>query len=547
MPQEPEDYTSVDSEEVGEVDPQVMNAAVVDEFDVSSTSDKLLDRLLYKGVLPRYAFPTDVVTFHVFDLDKSNSYQHAFEFTPSQSLAMALTQYAPGKRIWVGGKEFVSGALYSVKRSERFDAWRKRKLYFECSICRYALTAELGAAQRGERRDCAACGGKETFGPARTWLRPPGFAHPVGIDPGTAADERSTRSYATRAKLDAPASAEDGQWIAINERVKFTMLRKPLLVTNRGPREDGYTYCTRCGLIEPTALRNSSLKGSHAKPYPDAKEPLCPGGQIATGLALGTDFITDVLLIALRVDPPLRLLPGDLATDVALRTLSEALAKAACQAMEIEETELQAEFRPALTDDGKLGIEAEIYLYDTLPGGAGFAGQAGTMGLELLTRALQILSECPAVCDRSCYRCLRSYKNKFEHELIDRHVGAALVRYLIDGTLPAWPEARSALTLDILFEDLVRQGTAGVAYEKRRLLDVLGLGSVLAPILATRTSGEVAIIDLSRPLAVGEPNEQALRELKEFGVPPVLVVDELLIRRNLPRATTSVLSRLGLE
>jgi hypothetical protein len=70
---------------------------------------------------------------------------------------------------------------------------------------------------------------------------------------------------------------------------------------------------------------------------------------------------------------------------------------------------------------------------------------------------------------------------------------------------------------------------------------------VLAPILATRTSGAVAIIDLSRPLAVGEPNEQALRELKEFGVPPVLVVDELLIRRNLPRATTSVLSRLGLE
>jgi hypothetical protein len=90
------------------------------------------------------------------------------------------------------------------------------------------------------------------------------------------------------------------------------MLRKPLLVTNRGPREDGYTYCTRCGLIEPTALRNSSLKGGHAKPYPDAKEPLCPGGQIATGLALGTDFITDVLLIALRVEPPLRLLPGDL-------------------------------------------------------------------------------------------------------------------------------------------------------------------------------------------------------------------------------------------
>jgi hypothetical protein len=28
---------------------------------------ELLQRLLYKGILPRYAFPTDVATFHVFD------------------------------------------------------------------------------------------------------------------------------------------------------------------------------------------------------------------------------------------------------------------------------------------------------------------------------------------------------------------------------------------------------------------------------------------------------------------------------------------------
>lgn len=547
MPQEPEDYISVESEEAATADAQATTSAVAGEFDVNSTSDKLLDRLLYKGVLPRYAFPTDVVTFHVFDLDKSNSYQHAFEFTPTQSLAIALTQYAPGKRIWIAGKEFASGALYSVKRSERSEAWRNRKLYFECSICRYALTVELGAAQKNERRDCAACGGKGTFGPARTWLRPPGFAHPVGIDPGTAADERSTRSYATRAKLDAPASTTEGEWTEVNERVKLTMMRKALLVTNRGPREDGYSYCTRCGLIEPTALPNSSLKASHPKPYPDTKQPLCSGGHIATGLVLGTDFITDVLLIALRVDSPLRLLPGDLATDVALRTLSEALAKAACQTLEIEETELQAEFRPALTDGGKLGSEAEIYLYDTLPGGAGFAGQAGAMGRELLARALRILSDCPASCDRSCYRCLRSYKNKFEHELIDRHVGAALLRYLIDGTVPAWPEARAALALEVLFDDLVRQAAVGMTYEKRRELEIPGFGSVFAPILATRTNGESAIIDIGRPLAAGEPNEQALREVKEYGLRPVLVVDELLIRRNLPRATTSVLSRLGLD
>jgi hypothetical protein len=169
------------------------------------------------------------------------------------------------------------------------------------------------------------------------------------------------------------------------------------------------------------------------------------------------------------------------------------------------------------------------------------------MGIDLLRRALTVLSKCPADCDRSCYRCLRSYKNKFEHELIDRHVGAALLRYVLDGTVPTWPQTRADLTLNVLFDDLVRQNSAGVTYEKHQTVDVPGLGSVVAPILARLSSGQTAIIDVGRPLATGEPNEPTLTELKEFGVPPVLVVDELLVRRNLPRATTGVLSRLGLD
>src|SRR5262249_25686579 len=40
-------------------------------------SENLLDRLLYKGVLPRYAFPTDVAAFHVFDVDRSTLFRPA--------------------------------------------------------------------------------------------------------------------------------------------------------------------------------------------------------------------------------------------------------------------------------------------------------------------------------------------------------------------------------------------------------------------------------------------------------------------------------------
>ena len=98
------------------------------------------------------------------------------------------------------------------------------------------------------------------------------------------------------------------------------------------------------------------------------------------GLVLGTDFMSDVLLLRFRVDEPVRLRPGRLATQVALRTIAEALTIAATQKLGVDATELQAEYRPALTPLGHRGLEAEIYLYDTLAGGAGFTRRVFDFG-----------------------------------------------------------------------------------------------------------------------------------------------------------------------
>src|SRR5690242_4779704 len=87
-----------------DVGTEVLNDASGERDDHTPASEYLLDRLLYKGILPRYAFPTDVATFFVFDIDKSTPYKTAFRYTPSQGLALALSQYAPGKEVWIAGK-----------------------------------------------------------------------------------------------------------------------------------------------------------------------------------------------------------------------------------------------------------------------------------------------------------------------------------------------------------------------------------------------------------------------------------------------------------
>ncbi|WP_395110609.1 DEAD/DEAH box helicase [Actinomadura sp. SCN-SB] len=504
----------------------------------------LLDRLLYKGVLPRYAFPTDVVSFYVFDQDRSMPFRAEFQYEPSQGLPVALTQYAPGKVVWIDNKEWTSGALYAPVRKELSQAWRGKRLYFECQVCRYATHVSSSEARRGDIRPCPACGAEDKFGRAMNWLRPPGFAHRVSMDPGTSPDDAPARSYATRAKLMASGPNEESEWARVTDRIEETYRRETLLVTNTGPRGEGYTFCAICGLIEPTFGGAGDVAGTHRRPYPDEKDPICPGSRSTRGLVLGTDFISDVLLVRLKVEPPTTLKAQYLATHIALRSVAEAMTIASAHLLDIEATELQAEYRPALTSLGPLGLESEIYLYDTLAGGAGFTRRIRDYGLDIFKHALDCLDNCPADCDASCYRCLRSFRNRFEHGLLDRHVGASLLRHLLDGTLPTMEPARLSRSADRLHKDLVSLGL-DVSLTRGAVVDVPGIGTVDAPILATR-GDQQWIIGVHGPLTRDLAPNPKLQEAKEYSTSArILLIDDTEITHSLPSASQRVIREIS--
>ncbi|MCY3880393.1 MAG: DUF1998 domain-containing protein [Rhodobacteraceae bacterium] len=509
-------------------------------------SGKLLDRLLYFGVLPRYAFPTDVATFHVFDSGRSKSFRPIMRFAPSQGLPVALSQYAPGKHVWISGKCYTSGAIYSPFQDERMDAWSAKRIYMECRECGFARTFETTERDRGEIHDCEACGAEGRFGPGRYWLRPPGFAHPVDLHEVTSPVDMPETSYATRAKLTTGTPDERAGWKKINDRAWVLADRQHLLVSNSGPRHDGYTYCTNCGRIESTHEHEPKLNGSHRKPYPaDDEKIICEGVSPSRRIVLGTDFITDIALFLFRVASPLNLRPSHSPTKVALRTVSEALSKAACKLLQIEGGEVMAEFRPALTPAGKMGSEAEIFLYDTLAGGAGFSRLAADFGQALLEEALTALKSCEEGCDASCYRCLRSYKNKFEHSLLDRHVGAELLDYLVSGQMPKFDQERLRKSTTLLYHDLLRQGMEGVKLKRNVNLDQEKAGLV-APILIWRNDGEEFMVALSGPLT---PNCAADGVVEEYrrtsGHISVILENELMVRGNLPAVTSVIRQKIG--
>lgn len=511
----------------------------------ASQPNKLLDRLLYRGKLPRYAFPTDVATFHVFDRDRSSPFRHIMKFAPSQGLPIALSQYAPGKQVWIAGKCYTSGAIYSVMKDDLFEAWQARKLYMQCSECGYARTYEQGEVVRNDTSDCDACGASYSFGPARYWLRPPGFAHPVFEEEVTSPDEIPETSYATRAKLTMGTPGETAGWVHANDRVRGLSTREHLMVSNTGPGEEGYTYCVKCGRIEASTALNPSLIGPHLKPFPTKDDDLtCDGIGRTQHLVLGTDFITDICLFSMRVEEPLELRPTHFSTQVALRTVSEALAKAACLLLEVEPGELMAEYRPALTANGKSGKEIEIFLYDTLPGGAGFASQMADRGLLLFQKALSVLKDCAENCDASCYRCLRSFKNKFEHRLLDRHVGVELLEYLISGQQPSFYPNRLKSSTTLLLNDLRRRCDDTICFEAEATVIYGGGKNIKVPILA-KSRGKSFVIALSGPLTSGHPVDANLTDLRDNSTEyRVILANELEVRGNLPWVSRKVLRHI---
>jgi ATP-dependent helicase YprA (DUF1998 family) len=535
------DETDGDDEAEGGDQPEAEEDAeeVEDEAELADPSaDKLLDRLLYWGVLPRYAFPTDVAPFYVFNPTLSTAFSPRMEFAPSQGLNIALSQYAPNKQIWINGKQYTSKAIYSPYRNERRDSWGHRRLYFECTRCGHAETEAFNDARRGAVVACTACRTAGTFGPAKPWFRPPGFAHPIDKQPVSTPDSPNETAYATRAKLIMPTPAPNTGWLKAGDRIRAFPTRKELLVSNSGPDGDGYNYCVACGRIETAVDPEIILSQPHSRPYPTDEEGLCPG-RVSPHVVLGTDFVTDIALFSLPLDDPFIAFPGNDETASALRTVCEAVAKAAGRLLQIESGEILAEYRPALTDAGAAGKEVEIFVYDILAGGAGFSPQLAECGKELFEEALKILETCPANCDSSCYRCLRSFRNKIEHRLLDRKLGEQFLRHALYGGYQPYPVDRVTSSTEILFHDLSRQFPEFIVEMNSRRH--FGSKDISVPIVMTkRTGGQETLIALSSPIAPDAPADANLRALSASARVNVVCIDDLLVRRNLPAAIRNV-------
>ncbi len=140
---------------------------------------------------------------------------------------------------------------------------------------------------------------------------------------------------------------------------------------------------------------------------------------------------------------------------------------------------------------------------------------------ELFELALKIMEDCPEHCDTSCYRCLRSFRNKLDHAVLDRYVGAQLLRHVMQDVIAPFSKARARRSLTILADELERQ--FGEHYEIMRDFD----GGAKAPVTLRRKSdGHKCFIDIHSPIAPAIPVYGTV-------LGSVVLVDDLRVRRHL--------------
>jgi len=412
-----------------------------DEEDQSPDFDQedFLEFLFFHALLPSYAFPTSLCSFLVQKRAKNSRDRMEIrtEQMPQQSSNQALSEYAPGRLIVINKKTYRSGGVFAstahgvMNKAEKL--FEEAKLLVMCDACSF-LQDPYGS--KGSLSHCPVCQGQlkselmiqpEVFGPEN--------AKSLDED-----DREQEFTYASMAQFPQPTNGESFEFKIGGPHLDFAYaVDKRLLTLNKGGKGDyaGFDVCKSCGCAEVHDPQTPKHR-RHKRPYLVTGAPDC-NDEFET-VFLGYSFTTDLLLLRLQISAPLI---TDLGSNAVVRTLESAahsmaealrLAASRHKQLDLDATEFGAGYRLlAGNEEGTVGLD--VYLYDTLAGGAGYAELAAKYFDDIVLLTLDVLEGC--TCDTSCTDCLDHFHNQHLKRLLDRKLAASLLRYGLYGTIPA--------------------------------------------------------------------------------------------------------------
>lgn len=416
---------------------EVLSEGKRNEFIIEDKETPAFDVFYREGYIPSYSFPKNVVRFYVEkESERGKNAPRDIQYAPERDIAVALSEYAPGRFITIDKKIYKSGGVYANPRPRGFEKnqaeyyFKSKDYYYDihiCSECNWfgIKPEELTAMQ------CPYCGSQIEH---RKMLRPWGFS-PVKGDEVKFEDEDEQFTYTEAPYYSyVPRDTEMRSYGKSNIRYAKLSDRKVLTV-NMGKNKNGFHVCKKCGGAE-VADANNNGNFTFSQPYHD-NHPLCRhNGTVATNIFLGYEFLTDMFMLDISYDS-IKLVGNSNAEEksilrAAVTTLHEAIKKAVSLVLDIDYNEISGGWRPRIKSHGDSHIE--MFFYDNLTSGAGYSSLMGSILDKVLERARLILSECE--CSRTCKNCLDNFYNQRNHQFFDRHLGLQLLNYAELSELP---------------------------------------------------------------------------------------------------------------
>lgn len=392
----------------------------------------LLDCLLEEAVLPTYSFPRNVVGFEVEDRAKGDRLLQK----PDRSLDVAISEYAPGREIVIDKKTYIAGGIYThLSKYSKIAENRENpaRAYFksgdyrkEVFFCENPACGWFGMKDNlAENGSCPFCGSHDLT--RSEFLKPWGFAPRNGGEADVACDTAES-SYA---ELPCYSAIPDERMLPSGfPRMQFANRHDcSLVVVNRGPRDEGFDVCSKCGAAYPSIDRARESKRILPPFARDAK-----GGfarcqhDFVESMVLGNIFNTDLVIFEMELDS------SEVCTEYenpwfkrACISLAEAFKLAAVDILDVDFDELCVGSRRRFS--GRSAY-VDIYLFDSLSSGAGYSSLLADEAsiARMIEKARCILSECD--CEASCLACLRHYRNKVHHASLDRYAALDLLNYV---------------------------------------------------------------------------------------------------------------------
>ena len=413
---------------------------------------ELIHALTEQGMVPKYAFPVDVVKVSIppDGADEESPYESQdFYSGASRDLKIAITEYAPGAEI-IQGKfpdtyVYTSAALYDPNATE--PDYSPTQQLFECQECR---AVELMAATSHPVQQCGLCGSRNIS--ASAVIRPKGFSvDQAKQNAGRIRYNRQTgrqrAGYSSYAQLLVGGNAiANGQPNPTYAPSLYTHLHAQgqLIMRNQGRREadgrSGFRICAKCGRsLEPDETRHKYP--SPVPPHRGQKRGPRAGWQCpnskgeAKYVHLIHQFTSQAITIAADLPPELDPTFIEPAGRAVWHSFGTLIKEAASRYLQIVPEEIQAGVRPIKDNHGR--VQGEVFIYDDVPGGAGYARAISDNLKDIAELALAIGRRCiNDACRDACYHCLLSYSNQRHHHFLDRNLGTAMLEFLLNGTRP---------------------------------------------------------------------------------------------------------------